>query len=244
MHESSEYELSARPRGDVSGRRIRVVVADDHPAILLGARHALARFADIEVVGEARQSTDLVKTLGSTSCDALVTDLAMPGGIYGDGLPLIGYVRRHFPGVAIVVLTMLENVALIRRLGEMGVTAVVSKSDDLAHIGLAVRYVVHGLPYAGPAVRAMRESHHATGRAKASERLLSPREIEVVRLFVSGMTTKEIAERLSRSIKTVSSHKTAALRKLGLAHVSQLFQYAQSTGLMNSSSHDSTGPQQ
>jgi two-component system, NarL family, captular synthesis response regulator RcsB len=98
---------------------------------------------------------------------------------------------------------------------------------------------VRGLPYAGPSVRAMRESHHASGRGKAREPLLSPREIEVVRLFVSGMTIKEIAERLSRSIKTVSSHKTAALRKLGLARASQLFQYAQSTGLMNSPSLES-----
>jgi two-component system, NarL family, captular synthesis response regulator RcsB len=154
MHESSEYELSTRPPAGANGRKIRVVIADDHPVILLGARHALARFPDIEVVGEARQSTDLVKTLTSVPCDALVTDLAMPGGLHGDGLPLIGYVRRHFPALPIVVLTMLENAALIRRLGEMGVIAVVSKSDDLAHIGLAVRYVVRGLSYAGPSVRA------------------------------------------------------------------------------------------
>jgi two-component system, NarL family, captular synthesis response regulator RcsB len=138
MHESSEYELSTRPPAGANGRKIRVVIADDHPVILLGARHALARFPDIEVVGEARQSTDLVKTLTSVPCDALVTDLAMPGGLHGDGLPLIGYVRRHFPALPIVVLTMLENAALIRRLGEMGVIAVVSKSDDLAHIGLVI----------------------------------------------------------------------------------------------------------
>ncbi|HTI18231.1 MAG TPA: response regulator [Trinickia sp.] len=229
---------------------IRVVIADDHPVILLGARHALARFPDMEVVGEARQSTDLVKLLSSVPCDVVVTDLAMPGGVHGDGLPLISYVQRHFPMLPIVVLTMLENTALIRRLGEMGVVAIVSKSDDLAHIGLAVRHVVHGLSYAGPSVRALREAFHTiTGRKgragqndgkEAADVRLSPREIEVVRLFASGLTVKEMAERLKRSIKTVSSHKTAALRKLGLERDSELFQYAQSTGLIHLSSPEAS----
>jgi two-component system capsular synthesis response regulator RcsB len=236
MNLLSENETPAKPETTASGPKIRVIVADDHPVILLGARHALARFADIEVVGEARQSTQLVRALTNGPCDVLVTDLAMPGGLHGDGLPLIGYVRRHFPTLPIVVLTMLENPALIRRLGEMGVTAVVSKSDDLAHIGLAVRYVMRGVPYAGPSVRG---AHEALGRgaaAKRADKLLSRREIEVVRLYVSGMTMKEIAARLNRSIKTISTHKIAALRKLGLERDSELFQYAQSAGLTNLSS--------
>lgn len=205
-------------------------MADDHPVILLGARHALARFPEIDVVAEARQSTDLVKMLAQVPCDALVTDLAMPGGRHGDGLPFIGYVRRHFPALPVVVLTMLENAALIRRLGELGVIGIVSKADDLSHIGLAVRHVARGLPYAGPAVRAALEAL-GTGCGRCEQVPLSPREIEVVRLFATGMTMKEIGERLNRSIKTVSSHKAAALRKLGLARDSELFQYAQSAGL-------------
>jgi two-component system capsular synthesis response regulator RcsB len=236
MNESSEHELPAARRAGANGGRIRVVIADDHPVILLGARHALAQFPDIEVVAQARQSTDLVKALTSGPCDALVTDLAMPGGLHGDGLPLIGYVRRHFPALPIVVLTMLENAAVIRRLSEMGVIGVVSKSDDLAHIGLAVRHVARGRAYAGPSVRAVREAVRTSGGAKGDDARLSPREIEVIRLFVSGMTVKEIAGRLNRSIKTVSSHKIAALRKLGLERDSELFQYAQSAGLTNLSS--------
>ncbi|HWX12509.1 MAG TPA: response regulator transcription factor [Trinickia sp.] len=236
MNESLEHELPAAPRAAANRGKIRVVIADDHPVILLGARHALAQFPDIEVVAQARQSTDLVKALTGGPCDALVTDLAMPGGRHGDGLPLIGYVRRHFPVLPIVVLTMLENAALIRRLGEMGVIGVVSKSDDLAHIGLAVRHVARGLPYAGPSVRAVRRALRTSGGSRGDGAQLSPREIEVIRLFVSGMTAKEIAGRLHRSIKTVSSHKTAALRKLGLERDSELFQYAQSVGLANLSS--------
>ncbi|MDB5784427.1 MAG: LuxR family transcriptional regulator [Caballeronia mineralivorans] len=73
-----------------------------------------------------------------------VSDLAMPGGQYGDGMPLLGYIGRQFPRLRIVVLTMLENPALLKRLREVGVTAVINKSDDLSHIGLAIVRVMRG----------------------------------------------------------------------------------------------------
>jgi two-component system, NarL family, captular synthesis response regulator RcsB len=216
---------------------IRVVVADDHPVILFGAEHALLKFPGIQVVARARQSTELIKALQTMSCDVLVTDLAMPGGQYGDGLPLIGYLRRNFPDVPIVVLTMLENAALLKRLGELGVIAVVHKSDDLSHIGLAVQHVSRNLEYMSPQVKVALESLRINSGGKHDEVILSKRELEVVRLFVSGMTIKEISEKLNRSIKTISTQKNTAMRKLGLDRDSELFQYAQSNGLLNLSSH-------
>lgn len=68
---------------------IRVLLADDHPVILLGAEQAMLKFRGIQVVARARQSTELVKALKATPCDVLVTDLAMPGGQYGDGVRLL-----------------------------------------------------------------------------------------------------------------------------------------------------------
>jgi len=218
---------------------IRVVVADDHPVILFGAEQALLNFPGIQVVGRARQSTELVKVLQTVPCDVLVTDLAMPGGQYGDGLPLIGYLRRNFPTIPIVVLTMLENAALLKRLGELGVIAVVHKSDDLSHIGLAVQHVSRNLEYMSPQVRVALDQFRANSGGKSEEVTLSKRELEVVRLFVSGMTIKEISEKLSRSIKTISTQKNTAMRKLGLDRDPELFQYAQSNGLLNLSSQAS-----
>jgi len=220
---------------------IRVVVADDHPVILFGAEHALLSFPGIQVVGRARQSTELVKALQSGPCDVLVTDLAMPGGQYGDGLPLIGYLRRNFPNIPIVVLTMLENAALLKRLGELGVIAVVHKSDDLSHIGLAVQHVSRNLEYMSPQVKVALDQLRINAGGKTDEVILSKRELEVVRLFVSGMTIKEISEKLNRSIKTISTRKNTAMRKLGLDRDSELFQYAQSNGLLNLSSNAPDG---
>jgi two-component system, NarL family, captular synthesis response regulator RcsB len=216
---------------------LRVIVADDHPVILFGAEHALMKSPGLQIVGRARQSTELIKMLQTTECDVLVTDLAMPGGQYGDGLPLIGYLRRNFPDLPIVVLTMLENAALLQRLRELGVISVVNKSDDLSHIGMAVRHVHRHLEYMSPSVKTALEALRMNSGGRTDEVMLSRRELEVVRLFVSGMTIKEISEQLNRSIKTISTQKNTAMRKLGIDRDSELFQYAQSNGLLNLSSH-------
>ena len=223
------------------GQRIKVIIADDHPVILFGAAQALLKFPEIEVVGQARQSTELIQLLQKSPCDVVVSDLAMPGGQYGDGMPLLGYIGRQFPTVRIVVLTMLENPALLKRLREVGVTAVINKSDDLSHIGLAIVHVMRGQEYIGPSVRLALDSMGLSASGQQRDVVLSKRELEVVRLFVSGMTITEIAAQLKRSIKTISTQKNTTMRKLGIERDSELFQYAQSNGLLNLSAYVGDG---
>jgi two-component system capsular synthesis response regulator RcsB len=232
-----------RAHGALPARRARVVVADDHPAILLGVRHALDACDDLQLVGQASQSTELVETLRCATVDVVVTDLSMPGGRHGDGLALIGYLRRHFPALRIVVLTMLGNGALLRRLFEAGTAGVVGKCDDLAHIGLAVRHAMQGGRYVSPSLRAALERSGARNGRPTSRVALSPREIEVVRLFAAGLSLTEIAARHHRSIKTASSHKISALRKLGLAGDAELIEYARANGLAHRGMSDEQ-PQQ
>jgi two-component system, NarL family, captular synthesis response regulator RcsB len=190
------------------GQRIKVIIADDHPVILFGATQALLKFPEIEVIGQARQSTELIQLLQKSPCDVVLSDLAMPGGQYGDGMPLLGYIGRQFPTVRIVVLTMLENPALLKRLRKVGVTAVINKSDDLSHIGLAIVHVMRGQGYIGPSVRLALDRMGLSASDQQRDVVLSKRELEVVRLFVSGMTITEIAAQLKRSIKTISTQKT------------------------------------
>jgi len=223
------------------GQRIKVIIADDHPVILFGAAQALLKFPEIEVIGQARQSTELIQLLQKSPCDVVVSDLAMPGGQYRDGMPLLGYIGRQFPTVRIVVLTMLENPALLKRLREVGVTAVINKSDDLSHIGLAIVHVMRGQEYTGPSVRLALDSMGLSASGQQRDVVLSKRELEVVRLFVSGMTITEIAGQLKRSIKTISTQKNTAMRKLGIERDSELFQYAQSNGLLNLSAYVGDG---
>ncbi len=220
---------------------VKVLVADDHPIILEGVGLALSKFSDIQVIAQARNSTELIDILrNAPPCDVIVTDLAMPGGQYGDGLPFIDYLQRHFNNISIVVLTMLENPPLLKRLVEFGVNGIVSKSDDLNHIGQAVRAVTSGLIYHSPSIREALSTPKINA-FKNAQVMLSTRELEVVRLFVTGLTITAIAEQLKRSVKTISAQKNTAMRKLGLGRDSELFLYAQNNGLMNLPSADIDG---
>jgi two-component system capsular synthesis response regulator RcsB len=208
-----------------------VVIADDHPVILLGVKQTLEKREHIRVIGQATNSTELVEILERESVDILITDLSMPGGSYGDGLSLLTLLRRTYPVMPIVVLTMLNNPSLVVGVQKLGVQGIVSKVDDLEHLTKAIDEIREGRKYLSPAVAQMLgEGKDATLGAPV-ERILSNRELEVVRLYTAGMSVKEIADYLERSIKTVSTQKSSAMRKLGLVRDAELYQYAQANGL-------------
>jgi two-component system capsular synthesis response regulator RcsB len=100
---------------------------------------------------------------------------------------------------------------------------------------------MRGQEYLGPSVKAALDSMGIGASGQQRGVILSKRELEVVRLFVSGMTITEIAGQLRRSIKTISTQKNTAMRKLGIERDSELFQYAQSNGLMNLSAYTGDG---
>lgn len=143
-------------------------------------------------------------------------------------MQLLTRLRTRHPERAVVVCTMVCNPALLRCMQQLGVRRIVSKRDDLAHVGHAVAASARGLPYYSPTI--VLEGGFGIGAREAFQGL-SAREREVVRLFVSGMAVSEIARQLGSSIKTVSTQKAMALRKLGLARDTDLFQYARTAGL-------------
>lgn len=210
---------------------IRVLLADDHPIVRYGIRLVLEEHRRIRVVGEASDSTELVDLLGASPCDVLVTDFTMPGGLYQDGLYLLSYIRRYYPDVKVVVLTMLENLALVRGMLKLGVHSIVSKADDRERLTDVVQIVADGSHYlpASLAERLTDEPREEDWESCAP--MLSSREVEVVRLFVSGMPLTQIADRLNRSIKTVSSQKSSAMRKLGIVRDVDLYSYATRSGI-------------
>ncbi|WP_374622835.1 response regulator [Pandoraea sp.] len=209
---------------------INVVVADDHPIVRYGIRRLLEEREMIHLVGEAANSSELVNLLAKAPCDILVTDFSMPGGNFKDGLFLIGYVRRYFPHIKIIVVTMLENLAILRGMLKLGVHSILSKLDEQSSIADIVCVVADGSRYI-PAGLATRLHDSVVDDTEIDASKLSGREVEVVRLFVSGLTISEIAFQLSRSVKTVSSQKTNAMRKLGLDRDVDLYHYATRTGI-------------
>ncbi|AJX34741.1 response regulator transcription factor [Burkholderia oklahomensis] len=213
--------------------KIDLIVADDHPALIAGIEHALSGSSAIRVAGTASNSTELVDLLACEPCDILITDYAMPGGSHGDGLGLISFLRRHYPDLKIIVFTAIDNPALIASMARLGVRAVVNKMDHIDNLIASVQAVYAGATYIPADVDAFVSSRMADdGQALSIERQLSARELEIVRLYVSGLSVNEIAAYLHRSKQAVSTQKMNAMRKLGIERDASLFRFAYETGLM------------
>ena len=206
-------------------RELKVVIADDHPVVLVGLREVIQRDERFILAGEALNSSELVEQLALHQPALLITDFNMPGDeTYGDGLQLVEYITEHFPAVKILVLTMVGNQLIISRLLEMGVAGVIAKSHIYQEIGKALSALANDRPYnapAGPATSVMANSKVIDERFST----LSPREVEVLRLVVSGSSVGDIARQLDRSVKTVSTQKVSAMRKLEVLNDHALITY-------------------
>lgn len=218
---------------------IRIVIADDHPVVLLGIKALLHEYgAGMRVVGEAGSSKELLALLPGCECDLLITDYSMPDAAGAeDGLAWLKRLRREYPELPVIVLTMIHNPALVRGMLGAGVNGVVGKAAMTRELLLAIRAVTAGRSYLVEHVRdavADPPTPEAgqDGVAGNDPSTLSRREAEIVRLYASGLTITQIAERVHRSVKTISQQKNNAMRKLGLTSNSQLYEYARVWGLL------------
>lgn len=205
---------------------IRVAFADDHPVIRLGIEATLDDIPNVKRIGSAVDSTGLVALLDAQACDMLITDYAMPGGQYGDGLELVGFLRERYPELGIIIITSMDKAVLIRSLLACGVDGILSKADDMSHLRSAVQAVHSKRKYFSPRITRMVKALPSTNSSR-----LSPREFEVIKLYVSGTSINGIAEKLERSKQTISTQKVSAMRKLGIESDADLFKYALELGL-------------
>jgi two-component system capsular synthesis response regulator RcsB len=212
---------------------MKIVVADDHPLILFGLECTLKRLGGVELSATARNSTELIEKLNAHRPDILITDFSMPGGSHGDGVLLLGYLLRNYPKLRIIVLTMMTSPSMQEQILDTGVHALVLKSDQETELELALASIERGQRYIS--------THAAILEKKAADQqesgapakpALSERELEVLRLYVNGMTVSGIANSLCRSVKTISKQKQAAMSKLGVSNERELFEYAKTSGLL------------
>lgn len=106
---------------------MNVIIADDHPIVLFGIRKSLEQIEWVNVVGEFEDSTALINNLPKLDAHVLITDLSMPGDKYGDGITLIKYIKRHFPDISIIVLTMNNNPAILSAVLDLDIEGIVLK---------------------------------------------------------------------------------------------------------------------
>lgn len=157
---------------------LSIVMADDHPLILLGLAAAIGQFPQQRVVAQAHDGRELLQVLLHTDCNVIVTDYNMGGEPAFDGMQLLARLRKKHPKRAIVVCTMVHNPALLRAMRQIGVSGIVSKDDGLVHVGHAVMAGARGVRYDSP--RILADTGLGSNERTVTERL-SLREREVLR---------------------------------------------------------------
>ena len=211
---------------------LRIMLADDHPFVLLGIRATLVAHGGFTIVGEATNPSSLVQLMSKTSCDVLVTDLTMPdaSGDADDGLRLIRRIRGGWPEVRIVVLTSLTNAAILRSIVSDGVIGMLNKSESMDELAAAIRAAGAGRSYVSQSILLTLAEASGEPIGISPMRNLSPRQAEVIRMFVRGKSISEIARDLGRDVRTVSRQKRDAMAKLGVSNDPGLFAFVRAYG--------------
>lgn len=203
--------------------RIRIVLADDHPVVRIGAKAILENSGVGEVIAEASNPDELLDLLSKTKCDVLVTDFSMPDGTQPDGLAMIGTIRRRYPDLPILLLSMDTNFGLLRLISESGVKGLVDKASSMDELAIAVQTIHRGSTYTSSKLREVRTETAGNEHPDSSAVALTPKETEVVRLLASGMTVTKIAAQLHRSVATISRQKSTSMRKLNVRNDAEFF---------------------
>lgn len=208
---------------------IRIVMADDHAIVREGLKRIVESAEDLQLAGEAGDGNEVMRLVREQDFEVLVLDLSMPGR---SGMELIKLVRTEKPRLRILVLSMHQELQYAVRAIKSGASGYLTKESAPAQLVQAIRKVAGG----GAFITAEVAEQLALGAMPGGQRLphesLSDREFEVLRLLVAGVSVTDVAAQLKLSVKTVSTHKSNLMQKMGLQNQSELIRYALRHGLM------------
>jgi len=208
---------------------IRVLVCDDHAIIRRGLRQILAETSDVVVTGEAATPTEVMDAVRAHRFDVVLLDVNLKGG---SGLELIGEIRKERAGTAVLILTVYPEEQYAVRAIKAGAAGFLTKEAAPERLVQAVRKVASGGRWVSPELAETLASMLAgEGEGPPHERL-SDREFEVLKMLASGKTVTEVAQMLSLSVKTVSTHRTRILKKMSMRTSAELTTYAVRNGLV------------
>ena len=208
---------------------IRVFLLDDHALVRTGLRMILSAQSDIETVGEAESGEEALPLIRSLKPDVVLCDLHLPGI---SGLEVTERIVRAHARCRVVIVSVLEDGPLPKRLLDVGASGYVGKGGDAGELLNAVRNAVRGKRYLGSSI-ARNMALASVGGDESPFDQLSPRELEVAMLLVQGMRQDAIARRLSLSPKTVNTHKSRLFEKIGVEDNIALARLAARYGLMD-----------
>lgn len=220
---------------------VRVLLADDHDILRQGLKMLLSLQPEIAVVGEARTGKETVAQALELCPDVVVLDISMPDM---DGLEACRQIRVRPSAPGVLMLTMHESEEYFFQALRAGAAGYLVKKAAPPDVQMAILAVARGGAFLYPGLaRALVNAYTATSpaaqpaggeRIAQTLRVLSPRELEVLKLVARGYTNQEIAEQLVLSIKTVQAHRANVMAKLGLENIAHLVRFAVRSGLLPS----------
>jgi two-component system response regulator NreC len=205
---------------------IRIVIVDDHPVVRAGVKAFLSDQADLQVIGEAGDGLEGLKLVERLKPDVIVLDLSVPGL---NGFEVARQVHQRFPLIRVVILSAHSDEAYVLQALRCGVSAYILKDAISTDLDLAIRKAMAGQRTLSPALSERAIDAYMEKARQVPETVydtLSSREREVFLLLAEGLTTSEVATRLSLSSRTVETHRASILHKLNLRNQAQLVRYA------------------
>lgn len=210
------------------GILIRLVIADDHELIREGIKKIVRHCADLKVVGEAADLKQATALIAQLQPDLVVLDVTLPDA---DGLEGLAALRRHFPELRIVMLSMHPEERYAVEALRAGALGYVSKGAATVELVEALRKAGQGTPWVGPRVAALLARQATAPTPAPPHHLLTPREGEIVALIGAGLQVKQVAAELGISISSVNTYRNRIFRKMGLSSNAALIRYALHHGL-------------
>lgn len=214
--------------------KTRVLLADDHQLVRAGMRALIDGLPGFEIVGEAADGREVVRLARDDGIDIVVMDLSMPGL---NGLDATAYIVKEHPEIRVVILSMHTSENYVLDALRAGARGYVIKDSAPEELERALRAIAAGQRYLSPAI-----SHYLLddylrltrggGDPQKESAQLTPRQREILQLIAEGRSTREIAERLSISIKTVETHRGQIMQRLNVRDVASLTRYAIRLGLI------------
>ncbi|MBW1659661.1 MAG: response regulator transcription factor [Deltaproteobacteria bacterium] len=211
-----------------------VVIVDDHPMFRIGLKSILARDDTYEVVGEAGTAVEALKLAKKQVPDYMIIDISLPDK---NGIELTREVLRLLPDCKVLIVSMHTKIFYVTEALRMGALGYLVKESTSETLLKGLNAVSKGRRFVDPSLS--KEIAEDLGEAGESNMVdiaykrLTKREQEIMRLVAEGFTTKEIAERLFISIKTVDNHRANIMNKLGIHRTVELIRYAARIGLID-----------
>ena len=211
-------------------RTIKLAIVDDQNLFLKGLKFIIQTFEDVELVAEASSGQELLDKMEAACPDVVLSDIKMPGM---DGIELTKTLKKRYPGIKVILLTMYDDERLISHVMEIGANGYLLKDEDPEIVHEAIRAVMtkdfYFNDYVSNALLKQVRGKNKTSPStilSSSKTNLSPRELEVLQLICQELSTNEIAQKLFISARTVEGHRKNLLEKTGVKNVAGLVIYA------------------